>query len=58
MVICFNTKSLNEDVCRADQLAGSYDISTSIFHERGARALMVIVAGIGHGDTSSKPGRD
>ena len=24
----------------------------------GARGVMVIVAGIGHGDTSSNPGRD
>ena len=25
---------------------------------RGARGVMVIVIGIGHGDTSSNPGRD
>ena len=24
----------------------------------GARGVMIIVAGYGHGDTSSKPGRD
>ena len=27
-------------------------------HLGGARGVMVIVAGIGHGDTSSNPGRD
>ena len=26
--------------------------------KRGARGVMVIVAGYGHGDTSSNPGRD
>ena len=27
-------------------------------HETGARGVMVIVVGNGHGDTSSNPGRD
>ena len=29
-----------------------------LLHKRGARGVMVIVAGYGHGDTSSNPGPD
>ena len=31
--------------------------SVFVWHKRGARGVMVIVVGNGHGDTSSSPGR-
>ena len=33
-------------------------INSFIKHSGGARGVMVIVAGYGHGDTSSNPGPD
>ena len=40
------------DICMA------FCFSLSIYHNMCARGVMVIVAGNGHGDTSSNPGRD
>ena len=38
-------------------MAVSYTVYT-LFFPGGARGVMVILAGNGHGDTSSNPGRD
>ena len=47
---------LFNDLSKNIQLGCGEDISMSIMNKRGARGVMVIVAGIGYGDTSSNPG--
>ena len=47
-------------------ISGKENVSCAVFSKeehtdcllRGARGVVVIVVGIGHGDTSSNPGRD
>ena len=44
------------DIQSSDSAIDNDYIGQSIFCWGGARGVMVVVAGIGHGDTSSNPG--
>ena len=51
--------STNSKLCSRDSpCTGAFTKNTRSYKEKGARGVIVIVIGKGHGDTSSNPGQD
>ena len=48
----------NQEVSKYIQEVSKYSQEVNTIKKEGARGVVVIVVGIGHGDTSSNPGRD
>ena len=46
------------EIKRGDRLVPTYMCTCVHMYMGGARGVMVIIAGYGHGDTSSNPGPD